>query len=227
VIASSDVGRAGLRRRLVVEGVLACVGLLAFVLLAEAFVGGGQVVSFDDNVSRSVAGGLPPGVEWAARLVTWLGGAVGTAVVTAASMVVLWRASRRLDALFVGASVVGITITVAILKAVYERARPDTGSPIRLPHSYSFPSGHAATAVVLYGALGLLLAERARSRLRAAGWLVAAVVVALAIGWSRVLLNVHFVSDVLAGFAVGLAFLCCAAIVRDLIAARAGPSTGS
>jgi membrane-associated phospholipid phosphatase len=227
VIAAPGVGRARLRRRLVVEGVLACVGLVVFVLLAEAFVGGGQVVSFDDNVSRWVAGGLPPGVEWAARLVTWLGGAIGTAVVTVTAAAVLWHARRRFDALFVGSSVVGITIAVAILKAVYERARPDAGSPIPLPHSYSFPSGHAATAVVLYGALGLLLAERARSRLRAAGWLAAAAAVALAIGWSRVLLNVHFVSDVLAGFAVGLAFVSCAAIVRDLIAARAVPPAGS
>ena len=106
---------------------------------------------------------------------------------------------------------------VPVLKAVYERARPDLGSAIPLPHSYSFPSGHAATAVVLYGALGLLLAERARSRLRAVGWLAGAAVLALAIGASRVLLNVHFVSDVAAGFAVGLAWLCCCLIVRDVL----------
>ena len=65
-----------------------------------------------------------------------------------------------------------------------------------------------------YGALGILLAERASSRGRAAGWLVGAALLALAIGTSRVLINVHFVSDVAAGFAVGLAWLCCCAIVR-------------
>ena len=141
------------RPRVVVEALLAALGLVAFVLLAQAFVGGGQVVSFDDNVSRWAADGLPSGVEWAARLVTWLGGAVGTAVVTVTSVVVLWRARRRLDALFVGGSVIGITITVAILKAVYERARPDSGSPIRLPHSYSFPSGHAMGSAGVLGSL--------------------------------------------------------------------------
>jgi undecaprenyl-diphosphatase len=115
-------------------------------------------------------------------------------------------------------------VLVWVLKNVYERARPDHGSPIALPHSYSFPSGHAATAVVLYGALGLLFAEHARSRLRAAGWLVAATALALAIGASRVLLDVHFVSDVLAGFAVGLAWLCCCAIVRDVMRGEAPAS---
>jgi len=207
------------RARIGLEAVLACIGLLVFVILARAFVDGGQVVGFDDNVARWVAANVPSGVEWIARVFTWLGDVVGAAVVTGAAVVVLWRASRRVDAVFVGGAVIGITVLVWLLKDVYERARPDNGSPIALPHSYSFPSGHAATAVVLYGALGLLLAEQARSRLRAAAWLVGAGVLALAIGASRVILNVHFVSDVVAGFAVGLAWLCCCAIVREVMLA--------
>ena len=205
-----------MRARVLVEAVLAAVGLLVFVLLARAYVDGGLVVSFDDNVSRWVADTVPGWVEQVARVVTWFGGAIGTGVVTAAALVVLWRSNRRPDALFLAGAVGGISVLVPVLKAVYERARPDLGTVIALPHSYSFPSGHAATAVVLYGALGILLAERASSRLRAAEWLVGAALLALAIGTSRVLLNVHFVSDVAAGFAVGLAWLCCCAIVREL-----------
>ena len=125
-------------------------------------------------------------VESIARVVTWLGGVIGASVVTVVAVVVLWRASRRADALFVAGAVVGITVLVAVLKAVYERARPDLGTVVALPHSYSFPSGHAATAVVLYGALAVLLAERASSRLRAVAWLAGAAVLALAIGTSRV-----------------------------------------
>jgi undecaprenyl-diphosphatase len=211
---------ARLRSRLIVEAVLAAIGVACFTLLAAAFVRGGQVVTFDHDVSRWVADNVPGRVEWVARLFTWFGGVVGTIVVAAVAVIVLWRSSRRADAMFVALAVLGITALVAVLKATYERARPDLGSPIPLPHSSSFPSGHAATAVVLYGALGLLLAERARSPLRAAAWLAAAVVMALAIGASRVLLNVHFISDVVAGFAVGLAWLCCCAIVRDVHSAR-------
>jgi len=177
-------------------------------------------VAVDDAVSRWVAGNVPGSVEWGARVVTWLGGAVGTAVIGGVAVIVLWRASRRADARFVALAVLGITVLVAVLKASFERARPDLGSPISLPHSYSFPSGHAATAVVLYGALGLLAAERARSPLRAVAWLLSAATVAFAIGTSRILLNVHFVSDVAAGFAVGVSWLCCCAIVRELRTAR-------
>ena len=205
------------RTRLIAEGAVGALATLAFLVLAAAFTRGGQVVSFDDDVSRWVADSVPAVVEWIARLLTWLGGAVGAIVVTGLAAAALWRASRRGDAAFVVIAVVGITVLVAVLKAIYERARPDVGSAISLPHSYSFPSGHAATAVVLFGAIGLSLAERARSRARAAAWLVAAGLVALAIGASRFLLNVHFVSDVAAGFAVGLAWLCCCAIVRDVL----------
>ena len=208
-----------MQARVIVEAVLAAIGVLCFTLLAAAFARGGQVVAIDDDVSRWVAGNVPGGVEWIARLFTWLGGVVGTVVVAGVAVISLWRASRRADAMFVVLAVLGITVLVAVLKAVYQRARPDLGTSIPLPLSYSFPSGHAATAVVLYGALGLLAAQRARSPLRAAAWLAAAGFIAFAIGASRVLLNVHFVSDVAAGFAVGLAFLCCCAIVRDVLVA--------
>ena len=205
-----------IRARVLVEAVLAAVGLLVFVFLARAYVDGGLVVSFDDNVSRWVADTVPGWVEQIARVVTWLGGAIGAGIVTAVALVVLWRANRQSDVLFLAGAVGGIAVLVPALKSIYERARPDLGTVIALPHSYSFPSGHAATAVVLYGALGILLAERASSRLRAAGWLGGAALLALAVGTSRVLLNVHFVSDVAAGFAVGLAWLCCCAIVREV-----------
>ena len=203
---------------------MATLAALVFLALASAFVHGGQVVAVDDDVARWVAGTMPSVLEWAARPFTWLGGPVATAAVTGGAAVVLLRKGRRPDAVFVVLSVVGITILVAVLKAVYERARPDLGSPIPLPHSYSFPSGHAATAVVLYGALGVLLAERARSRVRGAGWLAAAALVAVAVGTSRVLLNVHFVSDVAAGFAVGLAWLGCCTFVRDAVSGD-GPAS--
>ena len=192
--------------------------MLVFVLLARAYVDGGLVVSFDDNVSR-----------WVADNRARLGSSRSRASSRGSAARSAPASSRPSPSWCCGARPAGqmrcswrppssaSRCSSPVLKAVYERARPDLGTVIPLPHSYSFPSGHAATAVVLYGALGILLAERASSRLRAAGWLAGAALLALAIGTSRVLLNVHFVSDVAAGFAVGLAWLCCCAIVRDVL----------
>ncbi len=178
---------------------------------------GGQVVSFDDNVSRWVADNVPGGVEWVARLFTWLGGAVGTVVVAGAAVIVLWRASRRTDAqlrrargardhsarrgaegdLRAGAARSRQRDPLASLVLVPERARRNRCRALRGARSACRGAGTVA--------------------LRAAGWLAAAAVVAFAIGASRILLNVHFVSDVAAGFAVGLAWLGCCLIARDVL----------
>ena len=104
-----------MRARITAESVLALVGLLVFVLLAQAFVDGGQVVSFDDNVARWVADTVPSWLEWVARVLSWLGGIVGTIVVGGAAFAVLWRAGRRIDAGFVAISVVGVTLLVWVL----------------------------------------------------------------------------------------------------------------
>jgi membrane-associated phospholipid phosphatase len=96
-------------------------------------------------------------------------------------------------------------------------AAPDVGSPIDLPSSFSFPSGHATTGIAVFGLLGLYAAILARTR----GWKVAAVLAGLAlgvlIGVSRIVLNLHFVGDVLAGFCLGLSWLVACLLVTDMI----------
>ena len=56
----------------------------------------------------------------------------------------------------------------SVAKAGYDRPRPTAGSPIELPSSSSFPSGHAMTGIAVFGLLGLLLAREVSSRARAA-----------------------------------------------------------
>ena len=111
----------------------------------------------------------------------------------------------------------GSQALVLTAKQGYERRRPDVGSPIDLPSSFSFPSGHATTGIAVFGLLGLYAAILARTR----GWKIAAVVTGLAlgvlIGVSRIVLNVHFVGDVLAGFCLGLSWLVACLLVTDMI----------
>jgi membrane-associated phospholipid phosphatase len=111
-------------------------------------------------------------------------------------------AKRRLPTAAIaaaGAAAIAEGLTVG-LKAVTDRARPPLADPgiealVSLPHSASFPSGHAATAFAAATAVGMLH-PRARAPL-----LALAVIVAL----SRVYLGVHFWSDVLVGSALGVA----------------------
>jgi membrane-associated phospholipid phosphatase len=90
-----------------------------------------------------------------------------------------------------------------ILKLVFHRARPASISV----HAFgaSFPSGHAFTAIVVYGFIVHLLWQR---RIRHFGqWTACLVFIILLIGFSRIYLHAHYLTDVLGGYVLGLAWL--------------------
>jgi undecaprenyl-diphosphatase len=84
----------------------------------------------------------------------------------------------------------GIQLLVTTGKEGYVRPRPDVGSAIELPSSFSFPSGHAATRIAIFGLLGLLASTYARTALPATRWSQDFALDAT-IGASRLVLNVH------------------------------------
>lgn len=140
------------------------------------------------------------------RVVTFLGSFVALLAVTLVAVVVLWRRHERTDALFVALAFVGAQLLSNGLKLVFQRDRPFFPDPLATASTYSFPSGHALVSLAVYGAVALLLA-RQLSALGRALLLVGAGVLVTAIGFSRLYLGVHFLTDVLAGFAVGIAWL--------------------
>ena len=100
------------------------------------------------------------------------------------------------------------------LKLAFYRPRPRFDDPILSLTGYSFPSGHTMAATVLYGVLAVLLVtkiKRKRSRVLVA--LAASLLIAL-VGFSRMYLGAHYLSDVLGAIAEGLAWmsLCLTAI---------------
>jgi len=203
-----------------VLGVIAALATTCFFALADAYLESEPIVDLDVRVEKWVAGQMPGWVEWLARPFTWVGGIVGVALLVGIVGLLLVRAGRRPDAVLLVVAALGVQVIVVMLKSVYERPRPDAGSPIDLPHSTSFPSGHAAAGIAMFGALALIAAGRARSPAAAAGMLVLGFSIGVGVGVSRVVLNVHFVSDVLAGFCVGLAWLCVCLLARELVAGR-------
>ena len=106
----------------------------------------------DANGAEWVATSLPRVLELAARPFSWLGGWVGITALTFVSVVLLARERNWLDVAFVLAVVVGSQAAVALLKAWFDRPRPDAGSAVPLPESAAFPSGHAASGVAVLGA---------------------------------------------------------------------------
>jgi undecaprenyl-diphosphatase len=116
-----------------------------------------------------------------------------------------WQRLPRLAA-FVVVTMTGSTLLNALVKLAVDRARPVLDDPVAHAAGMSFPSGHAQSAMVAASVLLLVFLPLLRGAWR---WVavVAAVVYVLAIGFARVTLGVHYVSDVLAGYVLGAAWV--------------------
>ena len=133
---------------------------------------------------------------------TWTGSTV--AVVSLTAVVGAWEWHRRpgwSGPLFLGLVVIGQSLLANLIKLAVDRARP-TIDPLATFSGSSFPSGHATAAAACYAGIALLVG-RSRSRRTRSVLAGAAVAIAVAVGASRILLGVHWLSDVLAGLALG------------------------
>ena len=194
--------------------------LLVYAGIATDVVHAGGLSELDIDVATWVAGSMPAWAEWIARPFTWLGGYVGmTAVVTAAAVWLLSRRARVEAALLVVVAV-GLQVLVFTGKDGYVRPRPDVGSAIALPASSSFPSGHAANGIAVFGLLGILGATCVQTRAERIAAICAGFGLGVLIGASRVVLNVHYVTDVVAGWCLGLAWLIACLLVARRVGGR-------
>lgn len=147
--------------------------------------------------------------------VTTLGNGIVLAGVAAIAAYLLARRRYYTEAVLMVLAYVGAEVLSYSLKLAFRRDRPFFTDPLATVSTYSFPSGHATVSVAVYGALCLVLLRRLTGPARVV-CLAAAVLLVSLIGFSRLYLGVHFLSDVLAGFSVGLAWLALCVVVLDL-----------
>jgi undecaprenyl-diphosphatase len=149
------------------------------------------------------------------KAVTWLGSdGVLWALTGAAAVVLAIRRRWRLLIYLLVAGAGALTLD-PVLKALVGRLRPVVAHPVAYGNGDSFPSGHALGSFVCYGALFLVFLPAARGTWRRVFTVVIGLLVA-AIGISRLLLGVHYVSDVLGGWALGVTWLGITAFAFEL-----------
>jgi membrane protein DedA with SNARE-associated domain/membrane-associated phospholipid phosphatase len=171
-------------------------GLLAQVLQQD-------VTRFDPRALDFVVDHRTRALTGLMKTVTWLGSSV--VILPLLAMVVAYLLLRRRDwrgAAVVAAAYAGAFGWSTLVKSVVERPRPPLALREVVVSGFAFPSGHATQAAAFYGILAVVLTARSRVRIRVAAWTAVLVVVG-AVGLSRVYLGVHWLSDVLAGFALG------------------------
>jgi membrane-associated phospholipid phosphatase len=150
------------------------------------------------------------------RAITRLGNFITLFAVTLVAVVIFWRRRERIDAAFVALAALGAQVLSTGMKLGFRRDRPFFPDPLATESTFSFPSGHALVSLAVYGSIALVLARRLTSRIQRALLLGATALLVIAIGFSRLYLGVHFLSDVLAGYAAGAAWLAFLYVVLEV-----------
>ena len=150
------------------------------------------------------------------RVITTFGNFATLLTVTVLAVGYLWWRRRRTDALFVALAFLGAQVLSTGMKLGFRRDRPFFPDPLATESTFSFPSGHSLVSLAVYGSIALLLAQQVSTTRRRVLVLGGAAVLVLAIGFSRLYLGVHFLSDVLAGYAAGVAWLALLYVALEL-----------
>jgi membrane-associated phospholipid phosphatase len=212
--------------RLTVAAVAAVALLVPFSLIAVLIVGEWEpLFDLDLAVSTSLHGFSIDHPAWVRTMQIWslVFSPNALRLVVLAVAIWLWRrGARRLMWWAVATMTVG-GVLAAVLKLLVGRNRPELLDPVARAAGYSFPSGHALNAALAAGVLLLIFLPFTRDRraFRAALW-AAMIVMPVVTGVFRVALGVHWTSDVVAGWLMGIAVVATMAAAFELWRARTG-----
>ncbi|HEY0970310.1 MAG TPA: phosphatase PAP2 family protein [Gemmatimonadales bacterium] len=207
----ADDLRVALGALVVAAAAVAALGAWAFAELAEE-VREGTTQRIDESALRFL-----DALDWLDPVmleITALGNGTVVLVTAGVAALFLWLTRHRYSAVLLVTATAGGMLLTFIMKGAFSRPRPQVVEWGTHVATSSFPSGHASSAAVVYLTVAYLAARLQRRRW--ARWLTMAIAVVLVvlIAASRLVLGVHYPSDVVAGMALGLAWaaFCMAAL---------------
>lgn len=204
--ASRSAGYKALLKPLLVVFAAAALAL-AFALLGSE-VGEGETHTFDMQILRRAQSlrAAYPGLAEVMRDLSGLGSTVVLTLFTVATVAYLVLVSKKTTALLVAVSALSGTVLVSVFKALFGRLRPDAAYAALTTPGLSFPSGHASMSAIVFLTLGTVIASSRSRLIERAYILLTAVLMTALVGLSRILLGVHYATDVFGGWAFGSAW---------------------
>lgn len=186
----------------------ALAALFVFVEIAEGTQAGERIAIFDAAFTAGVRDSTSRSILQVFHTATHLGDPPFLlAVVVIVATLLLWR-RRRLLALAWVLATGGNGLLTRVLKAVFERTRPIHEHGLVVYEGWSFPSGHASASFAVYAMLVYVVLRGREPRWWHLPAVFAATALILVVGSSRVFLQVHYLSDVVAGYLVAASWLC-------------------
>lgn len=180
-------------------------GLLFLGILLAVTTGTTQ--STDIRVEKDIHHVLGTNTFGIFRYITFFGSGLAAASVLVPVIALLLMRKRHYLALATVLAPLGGNALVEVAKETVRRARPQLFPSALHVNSYSFPSGHATNSLVFFALLAYLISISAKSRWLQTMSVILAALAVIAIGLSRIVLGVHYPSDVLGGYALGAAWL--------------------
>jgi membrane-associated phospholipid phosphatase len=192
--------------------------ILPMALLTAVMIGVGFLVThvlvhvwpltLEDQAVRALVAARTPSLDRASNLVSLTAYTAGLASAMALAGCTMRIAYHRWrESLFLAAAVLAQLVVYLLTARVVARARPAVPELDVFPPMRSFPSGHAAAAVALYGGIALVLAMHSRRRAQMVACWVLLLIIPVAVAISRVYRGMHYPSDVAASFIVGFGCL--------------------
>jgi undecaprenyl-diphosphatase len=187
----------------------------------------GETQAFDVAVLRYVETHHSPFLDEAMLEITFLGTGLIVMTIVFVSGMFLWLTKHKHSALLLIVATAGGILLNGLLKAGFDRPRPQVFEWGQHTVSSSFPSGHAMSAAVVYMTVAYLAARLQRRRISRVLTLLAATTVVILIAISRLYLGVHYPTDVAAGVVIGIAWaaLCMAMLEVTLLYGRRRSAT--
>ena len=181
--------------------------LVIYLNIAEDVFTNDSIVKFDHSFGCVVQGLRTPRMSSLMLLITYLGNwqIIGAGLLL--SIYYLARERQWINAAGLLTSVFGGELLVFLSKTGFSRARPDTLNALIPAKGLSFPSGHAFVAITFYGFLAWAVMTETRSMPARITLLLVVSGLAIAVGFSRIYLGVHWPSDVLASYFLALAWV--------------------
>lgn len=179
--------------------IISVVSLIGFSFMA-ILISGHHILAFDSTIISFVQGLETPSLTAIMKLFTFIGSADSILVIALIVMFFLYIVlHHRSELVFFIIVIIGAGYLNGILKSFFHRARPDLHRLIEIG-GYSFPSGHAMSAMAVYGALAFLLWRHISTRFGRSLLIIFSTIMIFMIGISRVYLGVHYPSDIIGGY---------------------------
>lgn len=179
----------------------------AFIFLLFAVVYSGGKITIDQQIYLYTKNFHQPVLTEIMLFATLIGSSSCVIFLLALLAVIFWKYKKINFVFILILSAGGGEVLVAGIKHLVTRARPPVSGFLTLADGYSFPSGHSFVAISFYGLLAYLLISNLKNKSKKVAVFCLSLFLILSIGFSRIYLGVHWLTDVLGSYALGLSWL--------------------